>query len=350
MIKDIRLGNRVLGLEQPVFISAEVGTTCNGDFETAKKLIKAAKDAGMDAVKFQILDPLDKYSDHSLTYTYKRFNGEEVTENFIEMLKKYVQPKENWRALKEYADELGIIMFATPDHMAAVDLMEELGMPAYKVATWDVTWYPFLRKIACTKKPVVLDFGASDKEEIARILKIFEEEGNDQLILLHCYHTNDFAQMNIRTVEYLREAFGHLSGYSADDANHDLDFMSLPYRPVYIEKRLTLNREDPNHHHGKAAQPEEMVAYVQRIHELSKARGVFDVRPTEGDLRDKFKYFRRIVVYRDLKAGETLTEENTMCKRPLQGGVDPQYLPLFLGRTVKRAMKENEPVQWVDLE
>ncbi len=349
MPKDFMIGDRTIGLDQPVFISAEVGTTCNGDFETSKKLIKAAKDAGMDAVKFQLLDPLDKYSDHSLTYTYKRFNGEEVTENFIEMLKTYQQPKENWQKLKAYADELGIIMFATPDHMAAIDLMEELDMPAYKVATWDVTWYPFLRKIARTKKPVVLDFGASDKEEIARILKVFEEEGNNKLILLHCYHTTDYAQMNIKTVKYLREAFGYFSGYSADDANHDLDFMALAYQPVYIEKRLTLNRQDSTHHHAKAVEPEDMKKYVQRVRELTAARGKSDVRPTEGDLKDKLKYFRRLVAYHDIKAGDMLTEKNLTCKRPLQGGVDPQFYDLFIGRKVKRDMKENEPIQWEDL-
>lgn len=345
-MKPIRIGSKTIGPEEPVFISAEVGTTCNGDVETSKKLIDAALEAGMDAVKFQILNPDDKYSDKTLTYTYARHDGEQVTENIYEMLKQYVMSPEQWAEIKEYADKKGIIMFATPDYEGGVDLMEKLEMPAYKIATWDVTFYPMVKKIAKLHKPTILDFGASDLQEIAGVLRIFEEEQNDQLILLHCYHTKNSEEMNIRTVEFLRETFGYFSGFSAADENNEIDYLSLAYSPVYIEKRLTLSREDPRHHHSRALEPSEMKSYVQKIRELSLARGEYAVRPSAGDLKEKEGFFRRIVAKRDLGAGEILTEENIACRRPFKGGIDASLYPLVLGRKIQRSVKENEPISW----
>lgn len=347
MTKEITVGGKTIGLAKPVFISAEVGTTCNGDFETAKKLIDAAKEADMDAVKFQILDPEDKFRDKkNLTFTYTRHNGETITENIYEMLKQYVMPEEKWRRLKDYADQRGIIMFATPDYMAAVDLMEKLEMPAYKIATWDVTYYPFVEKIAALNKPTVLDFGASDTEEVADVLKIFKKYNNDKLILLHCYHTKDYGQINLRTIEYYRETFGYLSGFSAPDENNDIDYLSLAYQPVYIEKRLTLDRKDPRHHHSQALEPEEMKNYVRRIRELSRARGDYKLAPSEGDLKLKGVHFRSIVAKRRIAAGEILNDINITCRRPYYGGIDARYYDLVLGRAPKAGLEENEPITW----
>ncbi|MDO8633275.1 MAG: N-acetylneuraminate synthase family protein [Candidatus Wildermuthbacteria bacterium] len=343
-MKDFTIGNKTVGLGKELFISAEVGTTANGDIETAKKLIDAAFEAGMDAVKFQMLDPDDKYSDKTLQYTYTRYSGEEVTENIYEMLKQYVMTKEQWQELKAYADAKGIIMFATPDHVAAVDLMESLNMPAYKIATWDVTFYPLVRKIAKLKKPTILDFGASTQEEIESILSIFKKEQSDQLILVHCYHTKNYEEMNLKTIEFLRETFGYLSGFSASDEHNEIDYLSLAYTPVYIEKRLTIDRKDPRHHHSRALEPEEMKAYVKKIRELSKAGGDYAVKPSAGDLKEKQVFFRRIVAKRDMKAGETLTEENIACRRPLKGGIDAMQYLSFLGKKVKQDVKENDPI------
>lgn len=346
MRKDITIGNKVLGVGRDIFISAEVGTTANGNPETAKKLIDAAVEAGMDAVKFQILDPDDKYSDKTLLYTYTRYNGEEVTENIYEMLKQYVMTFEQWLEIKQYADKKGIIMFATPDHLEAVDLMEKLNMPVYKIATWDVSFYPLVRKVAKLKKPTILDFGASTLEEVASVLRIFEEEQSDQLILVHCYHTKNYKEMNLRTIEFLRETFGYLSGFSASDEHNEIDYLSLAYDPVYIEKRLTLDRKDPRHHHSRALEPNEMRLYVQKIRELFSARGNYAVKPTAGDLKDKQVFFRRIVARKNLAKGEKLTEENIACRRPFSGGIDALHYPFVLGREVKRDVKENEPITW----
>lgn len=346
-IKDIKIAGTAIGLKQRVFISAEVGTTCNGDLETAKKLIDAAKNAGMDAVKFQILNPEDKFSDKkNVTFTYTRHTGEVVTENLYEMLKAYVMPKKDWKALKSYADKVGIIMFATPDYLEGVDLMEELDMPAYKIATWDVTFWPLLEKIARLRKPTVIDLGASDQKEIASIVKVFAKHKSNKLILLHCFHTQKFEEMNVRTIEYLREKFGYLSGFSAPGRDNELEYLSLPYYPVYIEKRLTLSRKDPSHHHAQALEPDEMKAYVTTIHNLEKARGRFDLQPTANDLKMRSIHFRGLVAKMPIKKGEKLTAKNVACRRPYYRGIDAQYYNLVINRTSKVDLKENDPINW----
>ncbi len=346
MIKDIKIGNKTIGLDKDIFISAEVGTTCNGDLATAKKLVDVAKEAGMDAVKFQILDPEDKFSDKDIKFTYTRHNGEIVSENIYKMLKQYVMTFEEWKEIKDYADKKGIIMFATPDYIAAVDLMEELDMPAYKIATWDVTFKPFVEKIASLRKPVIVDLGASDTEEVSNIIKIFKNAGNDKIILLHCFHSKKYEEMNLRSIEYLRKIFNCLSGFSAPDANNDLDYLSLTFKPVYIEKRLTLDRSDPRHHHSQALEPAEMNSYVKRIRELFKTVGNFSLQPTKEDLRLRQEHFRRIVAKKDIKKGEKLTLENLACRRPLANGIDPKYIDIIIGRKIKRNIKENQFLTW----
>ncbi|MBU1014882.1 N-acetylneuraminate synthase family protein [Patescibacteria group bacterium] len=345
-MKEILIGNRSMGLDRDIFISAEVGTTCNGDVETSKRLIDAALEAGLDAVKFQVLDPEDKFSDKTIPYTYRRFNGEEVTENMVEMLRQYVMTPEEWREVKRYADEKGVLMFATPDHVKAIELMEDLQMPAYKVATWDVTFVPMLREIAKLRKPTILDFGASNLNEITKVLEIFQKEGNDQLILVHCYHTSNPAEMNLRTIEFFREHFGYLSGFSASDENNEVDYLALAYQPVYLEKRMTLNRADPGHHHSRALEPKEMASYVKTVRELASARGEHAVKPSQKDLEEKQKHFRRIVASKDMRAGEILIEDAIACRRPFQGGIDALQYPSVIGRKLKKDIKENEPITW----
>ena len=345
-MNEFKIGDKTIGLGQPIFIAAEVGTTCNGDAKTAKKLIDAAKRAGMDAVKFQIIDPEDMIADKSITYTYKRYSGEVVTEKLYDMFQRYVMTPKQWAEIAAYAKKRGIIMFATPDSDAGIALMESLNMPAYKVSTWDCNFYPFLRKIARIGKPVIIDLGASELDEISRVVNAFKKEKNEDLILLHCFHTQRFEEMNLRTIEYLRDTLGYFSGFSAPDTNNALDYATLAYEPVYIEKRLTLDRKDPNHHHLHALEPDEMKAYVRTIRELERSLGSHANVPTSADRKMRQQYFRSIVAKRAIKKGETLTQKNIACRRPFIGGVDPMYLDAFIGRKATKDLKENQQITW----
>ena len=349
MKKEIHIGGKPIGPGHDIFLSCEVGTTHNGEFDKAVKIIEGAAYAGVDAVKFQIIGPEEIHSDKSKTYTYTTYDGETKTENEVELLKKYKFTLPEWKRLKELAESKGLIFFATVDYPGAIDIAEELQVPAYKICSWDMTYYPFIRRIARIGKPVVLDTGPIDTEDLARVLKIFKEEGNEQVIVLHCFHTARPEEMNMRSIAYIKDTFDVLCGLSAADRNFDVDFMAIAFGPVMIEKRLTFDKTNKEHHHAQALEPEEMKEYVEKVKKVAKAVGRYGLFPSPGDIEEGRWSLRRIVANRDIAEGETFCEENIECKLPQEGGLHPLYYSLVLGKIAKRALKENEPITKEDI-
>lgn len=346
MANEIKIGNKIIGPGRDVFLSAETGVTANGSVETAKKLIDAAVFAGLDAIKFQIIGADQIHSDHSMTYTYKTWSGDEKTENLAGMLKQYEFSLEQWQDIKKYADEKGIIMFATTDYPGGVDIGEKINLPAYKICSWDLNYYPLIRRIARIGKPTIIDAGTADMEGLARIVNIFKEEKNDQLIFLHCHHAKDPKEINIKSLQCIRDSLGVLVGYSSSDRNFDIDFAAMAFEPVMIEKRLTLDKDQPTHHHAISLEPQEMQEYIKKIRMVQSAIGRYGVFPSRNDLDGVQKYWRRIVANCEIKKGEKFTGKNIECKRPKTGGLDPSYYEVILGHTSKKDLKENEPITW----
>ena len=342
--QNINIGAKSIGIGKDIFLAAEVGTMHNGSLETAKKLVDAAVFAGLDAVKFQIIGAEEIHSDRSQTYTYKTYDGQTKSESIVEMLKKYQFTLDQWKELKEYADQKGTIFFVSVDYPGAIEIGEAIGSPAYKICAWDLNYYPFIRKVARLQKPVVFDMGTVEEEGVKKILGIFQEERNDKIILLHSFHTDNYEEMNMKSIVYLRDTFGVLAGYSAPNRNFDIDVLALAFDPVMIEKRLTLNKSDSAHHHALALEPEEMRQYVQEVRKLQSALGKEGVFPSKGDLEGTTKYFRRIVATCGIKKGEKFTPENIDCKRPSEGGLDPALYETVLGNVAKQDFKENEPI------
>lgn len=349
MIKDIKIKNKTIGVGHDIFFSAETGVTANGSVETAKKLIDAAIYAGLDAIKFQMVGSYQIHSDRTMTYSYKIASGEEKTENLAEMVKKYEFKLEEWQEIKNYADEKGIIMFATVDYPGGIDIAEKLNLPAYKICSWDLNYYPFIKRIAKIGKPIVIDTGPVDLAGLLKIIDIFKEAGNDKLIFLHCYHAKNPSEINLRSIEYIRETLGALTGLSSSDRNFDIDFAALAFAPVMVEKRLTLDKNYPTHHHAISLEPEEMKEYIEKAKKVFASVGRYGVYPSSNDLAEKEKFWRRIVANCDIKKGEKFTEKNIECKRPRTGGLDPKYYEIILGKIAKKDLKENQPITWDDI-
>ena len=349
MIKDIKIGEKIIGTNQGIFISAEVGTTCNGDVETAKKLIDAAKDAGMDAVKFQIIDPEKDFSDLTMTFSYRIFSGEEKRERMTEMLKKYMFTFKEWQEIKSYADKRDIIIFATPSHLEAVKIMEKLNMPAYKICAWNVNFYPLIKKMAKYNKPILIDSGPASMYELMRMIDVIKKEGNDKIIILYCCHTDDITEINLKSISYIRNTFNVLSGFSSDDRNFDIDFVTLAYKPVVLEKRLTMDKTQSEHHHSISLEPQEMKTYVKTIRKLETVIGEYGLYPSKKEIVDKEKYYRGIVANRNIKKGGVIGFEDIICKRPKTRGMDPFYYDIIIGRTAKNDIKKNEPITWENI-
>ena len=347
MRQQIRIRDRVLGEGQPLFITAEVGVTCNYDMAIARELIDVVARAGADAAKFIFWFPDEIMSDHTVQFTYATTSGER-TENMYEMLQKLRFSLEEWRELKAYADSRGVILFSTVNSPSGIEYAEAIGLEAYKLSSWDYNYHPLWRRIARLGKPMLIDTGPVTTLEVAKVMHLVQEAGNDQVLLVHCVHSRNPAEMNMRAIPYMRRAFGTLVGYSSNDRPMEWDIMAVTLGAVYLEKRLTLSRDLPGHHHILSLEPPEFEEYVRTMRDVQAALGEEALRPSATDLEERRKWFRHIVAARDIPKGTRLTEEMLEGKRP-EEGVSPEYMDFFIGREVKRDLRRNEALSWDDV-
>lgn len=347
MKKVIRIGNSRIGDGQPIYIIAEIGVTCNYDITLTKELIDAAREAGADAVKLIFWFPEEIMSDKTINYTYETSDGW-VSENMFEMLSKLQFSYNQWKEVKEYAEARSIGFFSTVNSPSGIAYAETLGLDAYKLSSWDYNYHPLWKKIARLGRPMLIDTGPVTTIEVAKVMQIVKDAGNDQAVLVHCLHTDYHWQMNIRAIPYMRSTFDTLVGYSSKDRNDETDIMAVTLGACVLEKRLTMNRYFPGHHHYISKEPDEFYEYVEMMRDVQAAIGNFCLSPSEEDLAAKKKWFRHLVANQDLSAGTILTEDMLEGKRPMEG-ISPEYLDFFVGRTLKRNLEYNEAISWEDV-
>jgi N,N'-diacetyllegionaminate synthase len=348
MKQRIQIRNRVLAEDQPLFITAEIGVTCNYDMKIAKDLIDVVHDSGADAVKFIFWFPEEIMSDKTIPYTYQTTKGE-VTENMFEMLQGLRFSLDQWHELKAYADSKDVVIFSTVNSPSGVEWAEAIGLEAYKLSSWDYNYFPLWRRIAQLGKPMLIDTGPVNTLEVAKVIQLMRDAGNDQGLLVHTIHTHDYAQMNMRSIPYMRQAFGTLVGYSSADQDSETDIMAVTMGAVYMEKRLTMRRDLAGHHHILSLEPKEFEGYVKLIRNVQAALGRYDLSPSDGDLEQRKRWFRHLVANQDIPAGTVLTEDMIESKRP-ENGISPEYQGLFVGRTTRRDLKYNEALLWDDVQ
>ena len=348
-MNDFIIEGRKIGVEYPCYLVAEVGVTANGDVKTAKKLVDASKDAGLDAIKFQFIGPEDFMSDKQISYEYTEYDGTKRKENMFDMFMKYKFDAVQMKEIKAYADRVGMTCFATVDYLKGIDPLEAMGVGAYKICSWDTTFYEMIEKIAETGKPAIVDLGPSDLGHLCRIKQIFDERDNPQLAFLHCYHNDLPEDINLRTISYLHKVFPDCAvGFSSSGRKTDLDLLALALNASIIEKRLTLDKTQKGHHHSISLEPKEVKAFVQQIRTAEAALGREGIYPGRGDIEDGEKYLRSLVSTAPIKSGEIFSKKNMAVKRP-GDGIQPHYFDFFLGRTTKRDIKADLKLEWEDL-
>jgi len=348
MRAEIRIRDKVLGPGHPLFVVAECGVTCNYDVKITKELIDVVRESGADAIKLIFWFPDEIMSDRSIPYTYETVDGVR-SENMYEMLQKLRFSLDQWREIKRYADERGVLLFSTVNSPSGIEWAEALGLEAYKLSSWDFNYTPLWRRIARLRKPMLIDTGPVTAAEVAAVLQLMREEGNDQSVLVHCFHTDDWAQINMRSIPYMRAAFGSVVGFSSKGQEPDTDIMAIALGAAMLEKRLTMSRKLPGHHHVLSLEPDEFRRYVRQMRDLQASLGVEDLRPSAGDLAERKRWFRHLCAVRDLPAGTTLTADMLEGKRPETSGLSPEHLGLFLGRVLKRALERDEAIRWEDV-
>lgn len=340
MRQKIKIKNRIISQDQPVFISAEIGVTCNYEMKLTKELIDVVHEAGADAVKLIFWFPEEIMSDKKTTYTYQTIKGS-VTENMYEMLDKLRFSLDEWKQLKKYAEKRKVILFSTVNSPGGIKYAEEIGLEAYKLSSWDWNYFPLWEKIAALGKPLIVDTGPVNADEVHKVLKLVKDSGNDQVILVHCTHSDKPSSINMKSIAYMRRTFNTLVGYSSKGRESETDFLAVGLGAVYLEKRLTMSRKLPGHHHILSLEPEEFKNYVKSIREAQTSLGVEDLVPSKEDLTERKKFFRHLVVNQNISRGAILTKEMLEGKRP-ERGVSPEQIDYFVGRKTKRDLKYNE--------
>ena len=336
-IKDMDLKNQL------PFIIAEIGNNHQGSIETAKKMIKAAKDCGASAVKLQKRNNKKLYTKHLYNQVYDNKNGYGTTygehREFLEFGKK------EYMELKNYAESLDIIFFATPFDFDSVDFLEEIGVPCYKIASADLVNTPLQKYIAKQDKQIFLSTGGGTIKDIIRacetILSI-----NKKLCVLHCTmsYPTDISDMNLNVIPKLIKQFPELI-IGIFDHQHGIDSATIAYMlgARVFEKHFTLNHSWAGTDHSFSFMPEGLRKLIRNINRIPKMLGDGNKQLLESEKKPLKKMGKSIVAIANLPKGHKLTEKDIALKSP-SGGLPPYEMDNILGKSLKKELLEDEMV------
>ncbi len=344
---EIRFGELTLRADRP-FLIAELGVNYENDMQTAERMVKAAAEAGADAVKFQSYKAETLASRFSPSYWD---TTKESTRSQFELFKKYDHfDVAEYEALAKYARECGVIFITTPFDRHFADALAPL-MPVIKVASADLTNHPFLRHIASKGKPVILSVGASTLGEVDEAVRLLKSEGVDDIALLHCVLSYPCApaDANLGVIGHLRAAFPDLViGYS-DHVPPAYGCSALTTAWLLgariLEKHFTLDKTRPGNDHYHAMDPEDLKQFRAQCEYATALIGSDEkaVFPCEAEARKQAR--RSLVAARAIRTGEVLTAADLLVKRP-GTGIDPRFLEVVAGSVAIRDIQEDEILQW----
>lgn len=322
-----------VGPGEPTFVIAEIGNNHNGDFDLALRTIKAAAECGADAVKFQKRDVQALLSKEMRDMPYE--NERSFGKTYGEHREKQELGSDQYRRMKEYAESLNLIFFATPFEPASADVLESIGVHAYKIASFDVTNIPLLIHVAKKGKPILLSTGAATLEETdAAISTILAH--NDRLIVNHCtsmYPTPD-DKVNLNMMRTLATRYDPLPvGYSGHEPDILPTVVAVGMGARLVERHFTLDRNMRGSDHHMSIEPAEFADMVRQIRRVETLLGSSDKQVYEGELPVRAKHLKSIASKRALKKGERLREEDLTYKTP-GTGLLPSQASLLVGRIV----------------
>lgn len=332
------------GNEMSVYIIAEAGVNHNGSFELACKLVDAAKKAGVDCIKFQTFK-----SKNLVSHTAQKAEYQKNTTGAgpqVDMLKKLELSYEEFLALKDYCDKIGICFLSTPFDLDSIEFLNSIDMPFWKIPSGEVTNYPYLVTLAKTGKPVVMSTGMCDIKEIQEAISVLRENGAKEIKLLHCNteYPTPFEDVNLRAMQTMREAFGLEVGYSDHTKGIEVPIAAVALGATVIEKHFTLDRNMEGPDHKASLEPHELAKMVSSIRNIERALGNGDKTPSPSERKNIIVARKSIVAAKNIKVGEILTEENITVKRP-GTGISPMKWNEVLGTKAIRDFEEDELIE-----
>jgi N-acetylneuraminate synthase len=340
------INGRRIGPGQPTYVVAEMSANHNQSFDQAVKIIEAARDAGADGVKLQTYTPdtltIDCDNDYFQIGKGTIWEGR----NLYQLYGEAFTPWEWKPKLKQIADELGIHLFSTPFDHSSVDFLEEMNVPAYKIASFEIVDLPLIRRIAQTGKPVIMSTGMATLAEIDEAVSTIRDAGNDQLALLKCTsaYPAPAEDMNLLTIPHLSHAFGIPAGLSDHTLGIAVPVAAVALGACIVEKHFTLSRSVSGPDSAFSLEPGEFKDMVEAIRTAEEALG--SVHYGVGDHDRHSRIFRRsLFVVRDMNAGEKFTPDNVRSIRPGHG-LHTRYLDHVINRYATQDIKRGTPLTW----
>jgi pseudaminic acid synthase len=341
----ITIAGRAIGPAHPPYVIAEMSGNHNGDISRAYAIMEAAKKAGADALKMQTYTADTITIDHDGPgFTIKGTAWEGRT--LHDLYKEAHTPWEWHKPIFDRARELGIPVFSSPFDFTAVDLLESLGAPAYKIASFEAIDIPLIEKAASTGKPLIISTGLANQDEIAEAVAAARKAGKQSPAILHCISTypTKYEDCNLRVLPVMAETFGTVVGFSDHTNGTAAAVAAVAQGASIIEKHLTLSRADGGPDAAFSLEPDEFKAMVDdcRLAFAARGSGRLERPPAEEGL---MVFRRSLYAVENIAAGETFTERNVRSIRPGYG-LPPKHLPEVLGRPARRALSRGTPLSW----
>lgn len=345
--KRFKIKNKWIGgKSDPCFIIAEAGSNHNRDFDTAKKLIDVAFEAGADAVKFQTYTAENLYPKNKEALS---LIGEK--EKPFDIIKKIELPRDWQKSLAEYANEKGLIFLSTPFDKEAIDQINKLS-PAFKWASPELIDQPLLEYASKKKKPMIVSTAFYGVNEIKQALRWIEKSGNNQVALLHCtgLYPTDLKEVNLLAIKTMQDIFDIPVGFS----DHTLDIV-LPAAAVamgakIIEKHFTLDKNMQGPDHKSALEPDELKEMIKNIRNVESSMGNGVKKPQNREAKKEQVIRRGVVSLREIKKGEKFSLDNITTKRTGKGYIEPANFFKTLGKKAKKDIKPDQPLKQKDIQ
>jgi len=341
----IGIAGRRVGSGQPPYVVAEMSANHDGSIEKAFRIIEAAKRAGADAVKLQTYRP-DTITLDSDGEDFRIHGGLWDGRRLYDLYAEAFLPWDWHAPLFEHARKTGITIFSSPFDKTAVDLLEDLHAPAYKIASFEAVDLPLIRYVAGTGKPMIISTGIADVDEIGEALAAAREGGCNEVAILHCVssYPAPAADYNLRTLADMRERFGVVVGLSDHTLDNTTAIASVALGASIIEKHFTLDRSGGGPDDSFSLEPGELEALCRGARTAWAALGRVDYGLKSSEQANA-KFRRSLYFVKDLDAGETIAADAVRSVRPGYG-LAPKHLDRVIGRRLARAVKANTPVSW----
>lgn len=349
--QEIEIGNKIIGLDHPTYIIAEIGANFDGSIERAKELVRAAKECGADCAKFQTFtaekivsaEGFKKMTLHGVHGSWGR--------SVYDVFKDVEFPHEWHREISDYCKEIGIDFSTSPYDKEAVDLCCELDVPFIKIGSGDITWLSMLEYIAKKGKPMMLATGDATISEIDDAVRTILSTGNNQLILMQCVtnYPSKLESANIRVIEAYQKMYNIVTGYSDHAPGSVVALGAVALGARVIEKHFTLDKTLAGPDHPHSMNPEEFSFMVKSIRELEKSLGTSFKQPVEEEAETIYVQRRGLCAKNEIEVGAEIKATDIDVLRPALG-IPPKFESVVSGKIAGRKILKGEPIYWEDIQ